>query len=96
MKLFKKKRTQPKTFIRSTERFDRHVKAIKTGVIYRARKHFNSGDIDNPYTHGERIDLIQSDLRRGMAMLWDEEMGRLKKEKVCPCCGQPTMADIDW
>jgi len=66
---------------------------ICVGVRYRARKHFLDGRFENPYGDAR---YLENTLKKGMALIFEEEMERLIKERVCPCCGQFTMADFDW
>lgn len=81
-------------------RMDMDVKQItqivERGVRYRARKHFLNNDFKNPYGSKEGLypegDLIKS----GMWDWFDCEMSELLNSKLCPCCGQMTLGDIDF
>lgn len=68
---------------------DEKGRVIKRGIQYRARKRFLAGIFGNPY--GRKFDL-----ETAMAEMYDDEITRLKHERICPACGQTTFADIDF
>lgn len=76
-----------------TKTVEDRANATIGGAIYRARKRFREGDFKNPW--GDPTYL--TDMRKvALARAYDEEMNRLIHERLCPCCGQLTMGDIDY
>jgi hypothetical protein len=71
------------------------VRVIKGGIRYRARKRFLHGDIRNPFGDSKALEGSGFTLKSGMAELFDQEIQKLKSERLCPCCGQTTYGDKD-
>lgn len=66
---------------------------IARGVKYRARRRYRDGHFGNPYGDARYLkDVLQA----GMSEIYRVEMEELLTSKVCPCCGQFTMQDLDW
>ncbi len=73
--------------------YDERVRRIKDAVIRVARRRFRDGEYGNPYI----VDQMQPfGMKAGMAGIYDKEIQVLLKERICPCCGQPTMGDFDY
>ena len=68
---------------------------VSEGIAYRARKRFLLGNWVNPYCTPEMIPYGENELKIIMAKQYELELEKLKRERLCPCCGQYTYGDIE-
>lgn len=71
------------------------AKAYVERVNIIARGAYLEGNWDNPFAPKEAISFLDNFLLKACALQFEIILDNLKKEKVCPCCGQVTLGDLN-
>jgi len=74
-------------------RIEEKALKIEKSVKFRARRRLLAGDFINPYPWDSKK---HSEIIKGCFLVYQIEIDSFLNERLCPCCGQFTMGDIDW
>jgi len=66
---------------------EQSIAIIKTGLAYRAKRHYLEGEYGNPFMppheeFGTNFNILDGDIKQGMAELYHREMQKLIKERA--------------